>query len=192
MRLWVVVEGRSDEGAARALLRFTGHEVHRILTKNGKAALDRDLPKYHRAARRDTWLVLRDSDGRCPVELVADLTKRVGVPSPDLHLRIAHSMTEAWLLADRVGFATYFRVPESRIPMDPEAAPRAKDTVLNLCASSRSRDIRRRMTTGRSGETGPDYVATLNDYATTSWNVAAAAEQSPSLRRAVERLRAMG
>lgn len=97
-------------------------------------------------------------------------------------------MSEAWLLADRDGFADYFRVPAARIPRDPEELPNAKQTLLGLCGRSRSRTIREEVTVSGT-RPGPLYVTRINEFASTAWNVAEAASASESLRRAVHRIR---
>lgn len=183
----LVVEGQSDLGAARAIVRFAGHEVGTEVDKRGKNNLDPDIPKYNQAARREPWVVFRDTDSKCPVTLREELLGAM-TPSVGFLLRLAHSMTESWLLADRQGFSTYFRVAEASIPLDPDQLPHAKRTLLNLCERSRSRLIRSAMVRG-DGEVGPLYVTTVNDFATNSWSVDRAVEHSDSLRRAVDRIR---
>ncbi|WP_197429505.1 hypothetical protein, partial [Corynebacterium sp. CMW7794] len=71
-----VVEGNSDKGAVLALLKATGHQPAYSFVKRGYAQLDKHTPGYARAAELDPstgWLVLRDSDGACPVELRAEV-----------------------------------------------------------------------------------------------------------------------
>jgi len=46
----VVVEGASDRGIARAVVRAAGREVGKIVAKGGKTRLDPDIPKYNRPA----------------------------------------------------------------------------------------------------------------------------------------------
>lgn len=58
-------------------------------------------------------------------------------------LCIVHPMSEGWLLADRRGFADFFRVKESDVRRDPEALTKPKQKLLEICAGSRSRDIRK-------------------------------------------------
>ncbi len=99
-------------------------------------------------------------------------------------------MTEAWLLADRDGFADFFRVRKGRLPPDPEAVPHAKQTLLELCLQSSSRDIRRDVVTA-DGKTGPLYVSRINEFAAAHWNVGVAATNSPSLARALNAIKAL-
>lgn len=159
----VAVEGYSDQAAAIAVVRAAGQSVNRVFVAGGKSKLDPKIPKYRDAAQRMSWVVFRDSDGQCPVELRQSLLSDGAVPSPRFLLRFAHSMTEAWLLADRRGFSRYFSVAEARIPLDPESLSHAKRTLLALCAGSTSRAIRNDVVTPR-GETGALYVRRINDF----------------------------
>lgn len=184
----VVVEGDSDSEAARSVLRAAGLDVSRIVVVGGKAKLDARLSKYNQAAKNSRWIVFRDSDSVCPVELSQTLSKQIGTLSPHFSLRIAHSMTESWLLADVEGFSKFFGVSAARMVPNPDLLSNAKHEVLRLCQKSRSRRIKEDMVRG-NGETGPLYVSRINEFASKHWNVANACGRSESLRRAVERLR---
>lgn len=190
----VVVEGASDRGLASAVVRASGREVVTLHVKKGRTRLDRDLPNYNRAARWEPWVVFRDSDTRCPVELRGRLLDRVGRPNPGLLLRIVHPMSEAWLLADREGIAEYFSLSVSKVPSEPETLQDPKQTLLELARHSRSRTIREDVVIddGAGGvRTGPLYVARLNEFAQQHWSAERAARRSDSLRRAIERIRSL-
>lgn len=183
----VVVEGESDREVAKAVAHAAGRQVNTVRVTRGKGKLDALVQKYNLAARQYPWVVFRDSDGRCPVELRAQLTAGITYWQPQFCFRIVHSMSEAWLLADAESFSEYFSVPRNRVPPNPEALPRAKQKLLALCAQSRSRAIRRDMTSA-GNEIGPLYVVRLNEFASTVWRPMEAAAASDSLRRAIERI----
>lgn len=182
------VEGRSDEGAARAVIRAAGHEVGTVLAKGGKTRLDPLIPNYNRAALHSPWVVFRDSDTKCPVVLRSQLMANVDIASPNFVLRIVHPMTEAWLMADAESFSRFFGVRRGDLPTDPESLSNAKSSVLALCARSRSKVVRSDMVTA-AGKTGPLYVSRMNEFAEQVWRVDEAVEVSTSLRRAVVALR---
>lgn len=185
----IVVEGESDAAAARRVAEFAGGCVRQVRVAGGRTRLDPKLANYSRAARDEPWVVFRDSDNRCPVELRRELL--VGVPrNPLFVLRIVHTMTEAWLLADRNGFSRYFGVSLDRVPINPEAEAHAKQTLLRLCHGSRSRDIREEVAHGHT-QPGPLFVEHLTEFASQHWDVSVAAESSQSLRRAIAAIRAL-
>lgn len=183
----IAVEGESDVEAARAIVSTAGHSVGRIVPARGKSRLDPKIEKYAQASAQTPWIVFRDSDGECPVELRERLFPHSAMKSQRFLLRIAHTMTEAWLLADRAGFSDYFGVPKSSLPTDVESVSHAKNELLRLCSRSRSRAIRREVIARDSGA-GPLYVFHLNAFASESWSVADAALNSPSLARSLRRI----
>lgn len=186
----IVVEGPSDVQIGHAVARACGLDVVKVVVKKGKTNLDPDIPKYNQASKQIPWVVFRDSDSVCPVELSGQLLQPISKQSSRFVLCLAHSMSEAWLLADCDGFASYFHVAKAKIPREPELLSNAKATLLRLCSESRSREIRSGMV-ARSEKVGPLYVSTINHFATTTWDVDIAASRSPSLRRALERLKAI-
>jgi hypothetical protein len=186
----VVVEGDSDRGAVKAIVDSTGRTVTNVFVAGGKTRLDPKITKYNQAARQSSWIVFRDSDGRCPARLRAEIAAKITAWSPNFLLRIAHSMTEAWLLADRDGFADFFRVKVGQVPADPESLPHAKQEVLRLCEHSKVRTIRQDMVRS-TGETGPLYTVRINEFAATRWDVGAAAANSDSLARAIRSIQGL-
>lgn len=184
----VAVEGRSDEGMAIAVLRAAGIDARRVLSADGKTRLDPKIPGYMKAAAFEPWVVFRDSDGVCPVDLRNAVTG--GQEEPERFvLRIACTMTEAWLLGDHSGFADYFCVPAGSLPNDPEVLPHAKSAVLTIMSRSRDRGKRSGMLSEGGTTAGPQYVHHLNTYALSAWNPDVAAQRCPSLARALVRLR---
>lgn len=186
----LVVEGRSDIETAKAVVRAAGHTTGKIRDKGGISRLDPDIRKYNEAAKWEPWVVFRDTDSACPVSLHAQLVADISIIHPGFQLRLANSMTEAWLLADRRGFARFFGIPLLQVPADPESLAHAKRTVLHLAATSRIREIREGLVAGQS-EAGPLYGHLINQFARDQWDVLAAAGASESLRRAVRRIGAM-
>lgn len=108
-------------------------------------------------------------------------------------LRIAVTMTEAWLMSDRERFAEYFHVAKDRVPIFPEDVEHAKKTLLSVVERSRRRHLRVAVTaTTRDGvlRAGPAYVPTVNDFAILHWRPRVAAQCAPSLRRALREIEA--
>lgn len=186
----VVVEGPSDEGAARRIVEASGHVVTDLRAVGGKTKLDPKILNYARAARVEPWVVFRDSDNECPVQLRDRLLNTVAATNQRFQLRIAHTMTEAWLMADPASFSQYFKVSRGKIPLSPESVPHAKQTLLALCLASRSRTIREEVAHDET-TAGPLFTEHINEFARMHWDVGVAATNSPSLRRALAALSEM-
>ncbi|MDO5512146.1 hypothetical protein [Corynebacterium sp.] len=186
-----VVEGASDLGVAHALIIASGHEVGAGYAKRGKSRLDPDIAKYARAARYEhgrAWLVLRDSDGACPVQLRRSLLSSFSEPAPESFLlRIVHTMSEGWFLGDPDGVAAYFRVPRAKLPVAPEDVEDPKRFLLQLSLQHSPRAFQKQFVR-EDVSPGPEFTTLINDFARHHWDIVGAAKKVPSLQRALDRL----
>lgn len=188
MEFNVVVEGRSDSGAALRLLEFTGHQPARTIISRGCSKLDAKVGGYRRAAHFQAeigWLVLRDADNLCPTELRTSYDP--APPISNFVYRVAQRMIEAWLLADREHAAEYFKIPAKDIPITPDQHPHPKRLLLQLCQTHSPKSIREDMV-ANSHDIGPLYADHLIEFAQQFWDLNAAIGRSPSLERAVKHL----
>lgn len=187
----VATEGTVDTAVVGRILGELGLQLGPVHGGKGKNSLDKNLRGYNNAARFAPWLVLRDldHDAHCPPDLLPSL-----LPSPAtmMRFRIAVRSVEAWLLADSPRIQSFLRIPEGRVPSDPDALTDAKQTVVNLARISMNREIREDLVPGRgtTGRVGPAYTARLVEFAARHWRPKMAARRSPSLRRCIESLTA--
>ena len=186
------VEGISDEAVLRRVVIARGAAMHRVQVQGGKANLRRALPGYNAAAQRDAWLVLVDLDGDfdCAAALVTDW---LPAPSTYMRFRVVVRKIEAWLLADRDRFTTFFSVPRSAVPDQPDEVPDPKSTLLAAIARSRRNAIRADMLprSGSGRQVGAAYTSRLIEFASDSeqgWRPDVAALRSPSLASCLTRL----
>jgi hypothetical protein len=185
-------EGPTDQAIARRLIRFAGGQPGADFSRRrgkvrGKDYLDGRIAAFNSGARNAPWLVLRDSDGACARDLIDRLLPK---PARLMRFRIVVPSVEAWLMADAAGFSDYFRVPQKRVPGNPEALPDAKARLLHLARSSGSRVVRKGLLPHpKSGRReGPEYSTHLIEYIDSAWRPANARQNAPSLDRALRRL----
>lgn len=186
------VEGISDEAVLRRLVAGRGAVVHRVQVQRGKANLRRALPGYNAAAQRNPWLVLvdLDQDFECAAALVTDW---LPARSAYMRFRVVVREVEAWLLADRDRFASFFSVPASAVPDVPDELPDPKLTLLGAVTRSRRKAIREDMLPrpGSGRQVGAAYTSRLIEFASDSgqgWRPDVAANRSPSLSSCLRRL----
>jgi hypothetical protein len=187
------VEGAVDEAVVKRLIIEAGGEIGPIYGKRGKSLLRQRVNGYNNAAHYHPWIVLIDlnQDADCPPPLKAHWLPN---PGPFMCFRIAVREIEAWLLADRERFASFFRVPLSDVPTDPELLDDPKEVVIELSRRSQSRDIRLDMVprTGSGRKIGPAYVSRLIEFVSDpqkGWRPERAARSSDSLNRSLTRIR---
>ena len=186
------VEGISDEAVLRRVVAVRGSMVHRVQVQRGKANLRRALPGYNAAAQRDPWLVLidLDQDFGCAAALV---TNWLPAPSTYMRFRVVVRKVEAWLLADRERFMSFFSVPAQAVPNQPDDLPDPRATLLSAISRSRRTAVRvdmlPRPSSGRT--VGAAYTSRLIEFASDSaqgWRPTVAARRSPSFSRCLTRL----
>jgi hypothetical protein len=124
----------------------------------------------------------------CPPVLIDDWLDVE--PHSNLIFRVAVREVESWLLADREGFADFLGISVVNIPLQPDQIANPKQSLVNAARRSRRRALRESIVP-RQGSTsvqGPDYNGCLGEFVRNQWGRDAAAESSPSLSRAWERL----
>lgn len=189
--LWGAVEGLVDEAVLRRLISQVGADAGTIHNKGGKGRLLQQIHAYNHAARFRPWVILLDLDR--DADCAPSYLRQLPEPSPHLCLRIAVRAVEAWLLADREHFSSFFAVPAGRIPSGPDDLNDPKRSLVDLARYSRRKDIRQdlvpRPESGRS--VGPAYSSRLLEFIRDSgsgWRPDAGAERSQSLRRCLRHL----
>lgn len=191
LRLHLAVEDALSEHVLRVLLaqHDAAFEVGSVFGKSGFGYLRKNLQAFNQAARKIPFIVLTDLDATdCPLALIEEWG--LEDPHPHLLFRIAVREVESWVLADRVGFAGFFGLPESRLPLNPDSLQDPKHTVLKLAASCRTRELREAIVrqSGRKLRVGRDYNGTLGAFVWSRWNSRLAASSSSSLKRMLRAL----
>lgn len=187
MRVNLVCEGPSDLPFLERLVTHAGGEICNRHDKKGVGNLDNRIGAYIQAASTpfgDVWLVVRDSDRECPVQLRNRLLQRFCTANscPDRFLlRIAHPMIEEWMLADYRGAAEFFGLPEKAVRKahDNEHPKRA---LLQAVHEHGTKHMKQRLVRD-NGEPGPEFVPVYREFAE-KWDVENAMANSDSLRRA--------
>lgn len=160
----------------------------RPIDTKGVTKLIPALVRYQEQAQHiQPVLCIADTDRKCAVELLA-----AWLPRPHherLLLRLAVTEAESWLIADREGFADAFQVPLNKLPQNPDEVDDPKRTVLTLARRSKQRLIRDEVVSaGDPSKQGTGYNTHLRNFVLDRWSAHRAAQISPSLRRAMNRL----
>ncbi len=184
----VIVEGPTDIPVVTALMRAAGWNDNqfKVMSANGKGAIDRGIKKYWEAARVLPYVIFRDLDQDaegCPVTLRAQFVEHTPGESPDLLIRIVDQCIESWILADREGVAEFCN--RSAASVKPPASHH-KPYLLSMMKEAKLKDAVEEQ--GRELDFGPTYALHLQRLMTDHWSIERAAVESDSLRRALERL----
>lgn len=188
----VIVEGDLEVAVVPVLFTACGLVVdpQTIINKRGIENFWRAVPRWNQGARHKKFFALADLEQKpcAPGEIARRLEGRLHA---NFVLRLAVRMTEAWLLADRAAIAAYLRVPQAQVPVAPEELVNPKQAMVQLAQHSKLRRISAGMAPepGTGRPVGPEYLPLVSDFVRTSWDPVRASSNSPSLARAVARLK---
>lgn len=188
----LVVEDELSRAVMERVLSSTGRgfTVKLPMVERGFGNIRRSVTKYRNASHWLPHVVLTDLDqAECPLAL----RQQWGVAQlpASMLFRVAVRETEAWLLADRLGFASFAGIAANKVTSQPEHLADPKQTLINLVRRSRNRRLTAELVpaTGSALSIGPLYNERLGAFALHSWDVDAAKAASPSLNRTIDRLR---
>jgi hypothetical protein len=178
--------------ASRLVTSFTRSEVHLKLGQKGFGHLKNNLKRYIELADQIPLLLLTDLDQLiCAPALVGSWIGNINIlPGPNFIFRVAVKEVESWVLADEIGCKSYFGF--KAVPKNPDTLADPKRTLLNLAAKAK-REIRENLivTRGAIAAQGVGYNAVLTNFVEQTWDPDRAILNSPSLRKACDRLRSL-
>jgi hypothetical protein len=190
----VAVEDALSEAVVRKLIAITRPDLNIsvVLGKRGRGYIQTKARDLNKTARSVPVFILADLDR--PVPCPFDLINQWLPPfrAPGLLVRVAVMEVESWVMAHREAFASHLGVPLHRIPPDTDTIARPKEFVVGLARMSKRKTIREDLvpSAGSTSAVGPAFNTTVSRFVTEMWDPGAASTASPSLRRAVNRLRA--
>lgn len=190
--LYLATEDLLSEAVAERLVLDAnqGLLVAVRMGRKGNGYLKQKLPELVRLANTIPVFMLTDLDrGSCPPTLINDWSAGQEAP-PSLLFRVAVREVEAWLLADREGFADFVGAPLNKIPVNPESLDDPKQALLGLVRRYGSREIKNEiLPASRSiSPVGLGYNQSLSRFVLDAWMPRRAAANSDSLARAHARL----
>lgn len=191
LEIALVVEDALSLALMEKVLAHTGrgYQVLLPVVARGVGKIQRAVAKYLNASRVLPHLVLVDLDQNV---CAPQLRRHWGVASlpPAMLFRVAVREVEAWVLADREGFANFAGIPVQKVSSAPESLPEPKQTLINLVRRSRNKRLAADLVPAQGSRVsiGPLYNEHLGQFVRERWNVDAAMANSPSLGRSFDRL----
>lgn len=183
----IVVEDYLSEVALRRVLAGSsvGYIVGTCYSGRGYGNIRQKMSAFNNAAKGMPYVVLVDLVAGCaPMQI----RQWLPIPKhPNLLCRVAVREIESWLLADRSGLASFLGIARKLVPSNPDEIPDPKECLVNLAKRSRKRDLREALAPkpNSTAKVGPDYNGQVAYFVANRWDIAEAAKNSDSLRRAV-------
>jgi hypothetical protein len=180
----------SEEVLKKLILRSgRPYQIGHCFHGRGYGYLKTHICGFNKAAKGMPYLILTDLDNsECAPEKMRRWLQHP--KHPNLLFRIAVKEVEAWLLADRVGFAKFLGISLDLVTTDVDKIDDPKRYLIELAKRSRRRTIREDLVPriGSTAKQGPAYNDRLISFVRTNWDHSAAKENSPSLERTVRAL----
>jgi hypothetical protein len=187
----MAVEDELTESLALRILQTisTEYAIETIYNRGGYGYLRKTIGGYNNAAKGMPFLVGTDLDRYpCPTALLADWLAHP--KHHNLLICVAVREAEAWVLADCKNFAQFIGISPELVPVNVEALPDPKDTLIRLARKSRWKQLRDDICPSlkSTSKIGPNYNARLGNFVNTNWDPTVARTKSRSLDRMINRL----
>lgn len=189
----LAIEDALSEAVLQKLVRVYRSDltVSSVLGGRGNGYLRAKARELNRVAGELPVFLLTDLDTatECPASIVSTW---LGMPPQrKMMFRVAVMEVESWLLADRERVTALMGVPDHRVPENTDSIPDPKQFLVNLARRSRSAAIKHDLVPapGSTARVGPAYNARMTEFVQKTWSPTRALPFSPSLARAIERLR---
>lgn len=166
--------------------------------------IKKQINNYNKLAASNPVILLMDLDANdCPPQLIQDL--HICDKSDQFILNIAIDEAEAWLMADRNNFASYFQVDIDSIPNSHYTKLNGSKEVIEMdfpikaslylntriIPTSRSAKIKAQMLPEKNACKGKEYNKVIVPFIKENWNVTNAMCNSDSLKRMVQKIQAL-
>ncbi|EMU6899336.1 DUF4276 family protein [Serratia bockelmannii] len=189
MRISIATEDVLTEEIITKIILSNGRfEIIHKLGKRGNGYLISKLNNFNELSRGLIVVVVFDLDLKpCPVRFKEELERTVANKSDNLKLVISVREVESWILADREGFGSYFKISKDKIDRTPDALLDPKDKIINLARYSKDSAVKRGIppVAGAASKVGLSYNRLLTDFIQQEWDINRAIQISPSLATAM-------
>ncbi len=202
MDVFIVGEDDVTKTIIQRLLNFCSNEYSIIAALPARGGKIKSLiENFNILSQTNPVVLLTDLDTYdCPPTL---LNRWFGSTprNSNFLVRVAIDEAEAWLMADREGFAKYFKVPVEKIPTSRLLYPRRPSNremdfpyksslylMREIIPFTSNNEFITTMVAVDGISKGPEYNSTILPFIN-SWNIDNACNHSTSLQRTVNRLR---
>lgn len=170
----LAVEDDLSEAILREILKQSRRRyfIGSCLKRRGNGYLKKILPGINNSGiKASPYLVLTDLDNyQCPSALISGWLSRP--KHHNLIFRVAVKEVEAWLLADRVAFASFLDISVDLIPAEVDSIIDPKEFLINLTKKSRKRYLREAIVPvhNSTAKVGRDYNGQLIQFVHNNWS----------------------
>lgn len=201
MKVYIVGEDPVTYAIIKRILSFCSGQfeiISELPARGGE--IKNKIPQFNQLSNTNPVILLTDLDNNlCAPEL---LKKLIPAKNQNFIFNIAVDEAEAWLMADRRGFANYFSIDINLIPLShrTKQGGRTELTEMNFSYKSSmyfTHELAKRSTNSifvkqfipkQGAAKGPEYNSAMLPFIQNIWNIDSAKENSDSLNRMISRI----
>ena len=201
MRVFVVGEDDVTLAVIRRVLAYCSddYEIIQNLPARGGQVKSK-ISEFNKLSETHPVVLLIDLDNDdCAPLLIKKLVKD---KNKDFIFNIAVDEAEAWLMADRKGFASYFRIKTEDMPFARQTKQGGKKLLTEmyfnykssmyltheLIKKSKNSEYIQQLTPKKNAAKGPEYNSCMLPFIQNAWNIDDARQNSDSLNRMILRV----
>jgi len=158
------------------------------------------ISEFNKLSETHPVVLLIDLDNNdCAPQLIKQLVKD---KNDDFIFNIAVDEAEAWLMADREGFASYFKIKINDMPSTHQTKQGGRKALTemkfaykssmylthDLINKSKKSEYIQQLTPKKGAAKGPEYNSCILPFIQNSWNIDYARKNSDSLNRMIMRI----
>ncbi len=202
MKVYIVGEDAVTNAVIKKILAHCSvdFEVISPLPARG-GEIKSKIPAFNKLSEANPVILLMDLDNNgCAPQLLGQLAKE---KNDNFIFNIAVDEVEAWLMADRDGFASYFKIKVEDMPSahQTKQGGRKALTEMNfpykssmyltheLIKKSKDSEYLQQLTPKKNAAKGPEYNSCIVPFVENAWNIENARRNSDSLNRMVLRIK---
>lgn len=204
IQVYISAEDPVTKAIIRRLLEFCSprFRVFKEVPARG-GEIKQKIEALNALAKSHPVILLTDLDATACAPMLKDDLLAGLVQSPDFLINIAIDEGEAWLMADRKGFAAYLKVEEAAIPTSSRQKMGGRTPVTemdfpvksswmlthSIATKSKSEELRSQIVAQGKAAKGKEYNPAMLPFIRNHWDITEAMKNSDSLTRMVGRLK---
>jgi hypothetical protein len=208
MEVYIVGEDAVTKAIIRRLLAYCSPDfvvIEELPARGGE--IKQKIPNFNQLSEKHPVVLLMDLDNNgCAPQLRQKLLTEGIQKNDDFIFNIAVDEAEAWLMADREGFARYFKIPIDKMPSPHQTKQGGMRAFTEMAFSYKSsmyltreltsymgnREYVEQLTPKQGAAKGPEYNSCILPFINGAWDIGKACKNADSLGRMVLRLQKLG
>jgi len=202
MKVYIVGEDPVTFAIIKKLLVYCSPDFEIILELPARGGqVKSKIQEFNALSKKNPVVLLIDLDNYdCAPQLVKQLIEN---KNDDFIFNIAVDEAEAWLMADREGFAAYFKIKIDDMPFAHQTKQGGKNAFAEmnfaykssmyltheLIQKSKNQEYIRQLMPKKNAKKGPEYNSCMLPFIQNNWNINNARQNSDSLNRMIIRIK---